>query len=905
MFSTKPGQKENKGKEIEQYKPSADEIVLEGSLKLKSCNHSNFTENKVNLDNKGWENKKFILTKSNLLVSETNKEGEECYENLLALKDVENLFTVDALSGKRSWDGSFFLNILKKKEKKDKEPVEQSKESKEQMESTLLIELLANPMENKAKGFLIQIENEETKEKLMHGITKEIIQRTCKDLEDKVFKGVASKGEKAKLKVQKVKRQAEMKKAILREAKMPLLERLRVGGFPSEEHIVETPDGYLLTLFRIPYSNVEDQYSRRPVILLMHGLMDSCVTWVINENDHSLAFMLARAGFDVWLGNVRGTRWGMKHRKFKPTSSKFWAFNRDMFVWDLRRIIDFILLHTSQQSLSYVGHSQGGCIAFKLCCEDPDYFKSKINFFAGLGPAVFVGNLRCTFLVELKFMSDKQLKATFGNKSFGVADSLVNKAFPSLVANTPTLSYEVTKRFLAALTGWNPHKNFSADRLPMVCAHSPGGTSVNNIINWKQAMTSGKFQKFDFGKKLNKMTYGSEKPPEYNLKNCKDCGNIAIFYGGEDLLTTKEDEEHLISIINPYYSQFLPNYGHLDYVWGYDANVLIYPKIIELATEFSHKAAQREKDMFRVISEKEESKKVTQEVLKTILLQDDPQEWDKHDLGPNSVSFLKISEACKKWPEPNHSWGFGPVDNACIIHELSRKSKYLEKAQKRCLVRPFLLLASMHPKQRLLWTFRLKPNLCDKDFYGDAHAESWHIIKAFEGNWWSVLARLLLYIMLPSGILPDDLKKEITDATSAKSRKHQKVDLQAEMYLEELTMHCWMYLMGNKTIIEKFENNEMQKETKEVANLMSVLEANGIQRDFTKYGIIQLNLAQTRRGTVKFHASLFKKKSGITNLYYNHVAPILTVALGCVGQRGWLIGKHLINFEEYFKQQIS
>jgi hypothetical protein len=65
-------------------------------------------------------------------------------------------------------------------------------------------------------------------------------------------------------------------------------------------------------------------------------LQDSAAAWVSNLPSQSLAFLLWDAGYDVWLGNVRGSTWGILHSRIPASDPRFWQFTwDDMAAHDL------------------------------------------------------------------------------------------------------------------------------------------------------------------------------------------------------------------------------------------------------------------------------------------------------------------------------------------------------------------------------------------------------------------------------------------------------------------------------------------------------------------------------------------------------------------------------------------
>ena len=61
---------------------------------------------------------------------------------------------------------------------------------------------------------------------------------------------------------------------------------------------------------------------------MQHGLFSSAYCWISNYAEVSPAFVAARAGYDVWLGNSRGNTFSRKHIQYDPDRDRkeFWDF---------------------------------------------------------------------------------------------------------------------------------------------------------------------------------------------------------------------------------------------------------------------------------------------------------------------------------------------------------------------------------------------------------------------------------------------------------------------------------------------------------------------------------------------------------------------------------------------------
>ncbi|XP_003224429.4 gastric triacylglycerol lipase isoform X1 [Anolis carolinensis] len=362
------------------------------------------------------------------------------------------------------------------------------------------------------------------------------------------------------------------------EASLNAKELIQYWQYPCEVYDVVTEDGYILTMFRIPHGRINNTTeSPKPVVFLQHGLLVDAANWYQNFPHSSLAFMLADAGYDVWLGNSRGTSWSQKHISLSPTSRKFWAFSYDhMAKYDLPASIDFILRHTQQRQLYYIGHAQGTTIAF-IAFSTNSQLAAKIKLFVALGPVATVKHAK-TPLAKLSILPDFQIKELFGAKEFlpkSYFRSTAAAGFCSRNALVPICS-----NLLFILCGFNEN-NLNMSRVDVYVSHAPASTSVQNIIHWKQAVHGGKLQAFNYGYPENLIHYHQATPPEYNITDM----NVptALWSGGKDWLSGPSDVAALIPKIKKLiFHQSFPEWNHLDFVFGMDASEKMYYPIIAL-----------------------------------------------------------------------------------------------------------------------------------------------------------------------------------------------------------------------------------------------------------------------------------------------------------------------------------
>ncbi|KAK0415632.1 hypothetical protein QR680_012036 [Steinernema hermaphroditum] len=356
--------------------------------------------------------------------------------------------------------------------------------------------------------------------------------------------------------------------------------------YPVEIITVETKDGYLLQLHRIPFgkNDYKKPPSKKPVVFLQHGLLASSADWVTNLPNQSAAFLLADAGFDVWMGNVRGNCYSTGHRKYSRKDKEYWQFTwDDMAKYDLDAMITAVLNITKRSDLYYIGHSQGTVTMFGKLASDPA-FSSKIRKFFALAPVGSVGHIRGALGYIGKYLVTElqTLFKLFGQYEF-LPSTFIQKMFARMVCGFH-FENPLCENFLFQIGG-PESSQFNQTRLMVYMTHTPAGTSTNNVIHWGQMVRSGKMQYYDFGcAEENEKHYGTPNPPVYNLSTITT--PVYLYWSDADWLADTADiKETLLPQLKAEVlkqNNQMKDFNHFDFIWGLRAADEIYKPIIEI-----------------------------------------------------------------------------------------------------------------------------------------------------------------------------------------------------------------------------------------------------------------------------------------------------------------------------------
>ncbi|KAI1289632.1 Lipase 3 [Halotydeus destructor] len=360
-------------------------------------------------------------------------------------------------------------------------------------------------------------------------------------------------------------------------------------GYICETHHVTTKDGYIIDMHRIV--NPLLKFPGKPV-LLMHGFKGSSADWVIqNSGEHlshgqfnetvgnMLGFVLARRGYDVWLGNSRGNRYGQAHVSLDPKVKAFWEFSfNEIAEFDSVAMVDCILKATQAPSVAWIGYSSGANQALALMSLKAEY-NVLLKPVILMAPTVY------------NYHSSVPMVKLFNNKTM---QRMVKKG--GMLSDSAAVWKVMTKKMCsgkappvcekAAMLGLGAHCDLDWTRLEVYLAHAPSSTSTWNFVQYLERFKYQRFAKFDYlNDARNILEYQSNIPPEYPIDKIYN-PYMALITSIDDKSAPVQDihilRQHMKAPFLDDYVITRTGFGHLDFIWGKDVGQVAYSRVLHI-----------------------------------------------------------------------------------------------------------------------------------------------------------------------------------------------------------------------------------------------------------------------------------------------------------------------------------
>lgn len=272
------------------------------------------------------------------------------------------------------------------------------------------------------------------------------------------------------------------------EQEMTLKQQIERQGLKYEEHSVTTKDGYILTMQRIRKQGLK---FGAPVVLCLHGLFSQADTWIDNDPSVAVAFRLANAGYEVWLGNNRGNVYSLGHTKLdyiKNPQEYFDYSFQELGEYDLPVLIETALNVSKVKKLAFMGHSEGTTQMFYALSQHEDSIASKVNLFIACAPIVRFKNAPLAIQLTKWFGNPTQALFNINNQY-----SLFGKDFIDDITNFSN-EYVIGALLFALISVISGSPKYNDDKwFDIAFAWSPARGSVKEVIHYSQLIHSGTF----------------------------------------------------------------------------------------------------------------------------------------------------------------------------------------------------------------------------------------------------------------------------------------------------------------------------------------------------------------------------------------------------------------------------
>lgn len=355
-------------------------------------------------------------------------------------------------------------------------------------------------------------------------------------------------------------------------------------GYFSESHQITTEDGYILTLHRI--SSTSGQNNTKRPVLLFPGLFSSSADFVVLGKT-SLGLLLASDGYDVWLGNQRGSAYGRQHISIDPDRKpkKFFNFSfHEIGIYDLPASIDYIRNVTKNDKIFFIGHSQGGQSFFVLNSIKTEY-NDRIVAAVGLAPTSYQFHTRSILFRFMAIIYDYLEEYLNSSSIYEVLPhSELISILAQFVCNTLYQSTNICLWIVKFTSGFDDL--IKPSLMPLAFTNFPAGGSAKQILHKVQLLRHNRFSQYDYGPKRNLKRYRQITPPLYNLSQITI--PVLLITSPNDLQADYRDVKRagreIPNAIVKYAKS--PKFNHLEFIWSYKAHTFVYSDVIYMFEKY-------------------------------------------------------------------------------------------------------------------------------------------------------------------------------------------------------------------------------------------------------------------------------------------------------------------------------
>ncbi|KAF2294619.1 hypothetical protein GH714_013782 [Hevea brasiliensis] len=279
--------------------------------------------------------------------------------------------------------------------------------------------------------------------------------------------------------------------------------------------------------------------------------------WFLDSPEQSLGYILADQGFDVWVGNVRGTFWSYGHVSLSEKEKEFWDWSwQELALYDLSEMIHHIYSKTNSKTF-VVGHSQGTIMSLAALTQ-PNIVEMVEA--ALLCPISYLEHISAPLVLRMVGLHLDQMVLAIGIHELNFRSKVLINLLDSICDG-----HVECDDFLTSMTGQNCCLNNS--RVDKFLEYEPHPSSAKNLRHLFQMIRQGTFSQYDYGIFKNLKLYGRVKPPAFDLTQIPKSLPLWMGYGGYDALADVTDVKHTLKELQTKPELlYLENYGHLDFL---------------------------------------------------------------------------------------------------------------------------------------------------------------------------------------------------------------------------------------------------------------------------------------------------------------------------------------------------